>query len=326
MRGAFIAETLDSVLSGLPAGVEVVVVDGASPDGTAEVVERYAAAHPCLSYHRMERNGGVDADYDAAVVRASGEYCWLMTDDDLVLPGAVEAILGSIGERHGMLVVNAEVRDATLSRVLQGSRLPAGAADRVYGPGEWERFFLDVADYITFIGGVVIRRDEWLSRERERYFGTQFVHVGTIFQRPVLPTVKVLAGPCVAIRYGNAMWTSNGFKVWAFKWPSIVHSLESVSPEARRRVVAAEPWRSAKFLLTYRALGGYSAEEYRKYVRERTKGWRERLVPWGAARLPASLLNLLAELYYRRDPDRHAMNLLDLRSSRHAWRRAFRAG
>src|SRR4051794_24283838 len=92
-RGRFIGQTLDSIVSQLPSGVEVVIVDGASPDETATVVSKYAAHVDVIRYFREDTNSGVDADFDKAVSYAAGDHCWLLPDDDLLAPGAIERVL-----------------------------------------------------------------------------------------------------------------------------------------------------------------------------------------------------------------------------------------
>ena len=85
---AFIGETVQAIVSQLPAvGVELVVVDGASPDNTAEVMARFADRYPAIRYFR-ETGIGLDRDFDKAVGYARGDHCWLMSDDDLLVPGA----------------------------------------------------------------------------------------------------------------------------------------------------------------------------------------------------------------------------------------------
>ena len=87
-------------------------------------------------------------------------------------------------------------------------------ADRDFATQDAEQFFTQAAAYLTFIGGVVIRRSQWLARQREPYFGTLFIHVGVIFQLPPLQKVSVIAQPLISIRYGNALWTARGFEIW----------------------------------------------------------------------------------------------------------------
>ena len=119
-RGAFIAQTLDTILPQLRPETELIIVDGASPDNTAEVVERYARDWPQLRYYREVENSGVDADYDKAVGYATGRHVWLMTDDDLLKPNAVDRVLALIlAEDPDLLVVDAEVLDANCDQPLQ---------------------------------------------------------------------------------------------------------------------------------------------------------------------------------------------------------------
>ncbi len=120
--------------------------------------------------------------------------------------------------------------------------------DRVYPPSGFEMLFADTAGYLTFIGGVVIRRDLWLARERERYFGTEFVHCGVIFQAPLPGTALVISKPLISIRYGMAQWTARSFDIWMFKWPELVWSLPDISDNVKIRVTPRKPWRILKNL------------------------------------------------------------------------------
>ena len=66
-RAKFIGETLDSILSQMHLGVELVIVDGASPDNTPEVMAEYTSQYPALRYYRETENSGIDGDYDKAI-------------------------------------------------------------------------------------------------------------------------------------------------------------------------------------------------------------------------------------------------------------------
>src|SRR5689334_19512095 len=103
-RGKFIGETLDSILGQWQPGVEIVVVDGASPDDTPEVMAQYALRHPGIAYYRESENSGVDRDYDKAVGYARGDYCWLMPDDDLLRPGAIQSLLDHLDRDLDLVV------------------------------------------------------------------------------------------------------------------------------------------------------------------------------------------------------------------------------
>jgi glycosyltransferase involved in cell wall biosynthesis len=315
-RGQFIGETLDSILVQMEPGVEIVVVDGASPDDTPEVMARYAAAHPEIRYFRESVNSGVDADFDKAVGYAQGEFCWLMTDDDLLRPGAVAAVLSALGGEDDLVIVNAEVRSVDLSELFEKQRL-AFDADKVYRSADREAFFAETAAYLSFIGCVVIRRTCWMARVRAAYYGSLFIHVGVIFQNPPITNVRVIAEPQILIRYGNAMWTSRSFEVWMFKWPGLVWSFPDFSEEAKRKVCRREPWRSAKALFHNRALGAYSSAEFKKFWQGEV-GWLEKMVAYLLSVFPASLANLVMVTYFALPAQPARMALHDLLFSRNA--------
>jgi hypothetical protein len=173
---------------------------------------------------------GVDRDFDAAVQHARGDYRWLLCDDDVLKPGAVAKVLSETRGEHSLLVVNSDVWDARYSRLLEERRLKIGE-DRLYHPSGSEALFADTAGYLSFIGGVVIRRDLWMARERERYFGTEFIHVGVIFQAPLPGTALVISKAMISIRYGMAQWTARGFDIWMFQFPELVWSIPGISDD-----------------------------------------------------------------------------------------------
>lgn len=315
-RGAFIGETLDTIVPQLRDDTELVIVDGASKDDTAEVVGRYVHADARVRYVRLPKPSGVDEDYDLAVSYAKGEYCWLMTDDDLLKPGAVERVLAALDGTVELVIVNTEVRTVDFGGALRDA-LVAKSEDVEYASEDADHLLADTAHALSFIGCVVIRRDFWLSRDRAIYYGSLFIHVGVIFQSRT-PRSRVIAKPLITIRYGNAMWTPRGFEIWMFKWPSLVWSFEGVSASAKSRISAREPWRQLRKLWLYRSIGGYASAEYRRYLATRPMSASKRALARGIAGVPPRLANAVSSLYCGLFASHARMNIYDLSRSPYA--------
>lgn len=315
-RAKFIGETLDSVLSQMTPEVELIVVDGASPDNTQREVAPYVERFAQLRYIREATNSGLDRDYDKAVGYARGEYCWLMTDDDLLVPGAVQRVLSEVDASPDLVLVNAEVRNLDFSKLLD-ARIFRCESDQQYGPGDSERFLAETMQGLSFIGCVIIKREIWLSRLREPYFGSLFIHVGVIFQAPWTGVVKLVAAPQIVIRYGNAMWTARGFEIWMFKWPSLIWSFPNFSDRSKALVSPREPWRLLKNQVVYRAIGGYSLAEYRRCWDDQPRSVAKGAA-WLTAVVPASVVNLLACLHLLLLKRRPSSTVYDLARSIHS--------
>lgn len=315
-RADYIGQTLDNILEQCGKDVEVVVVDGASTDDTAAVVGKRAIGSSNLKYFPQTANSGIDGDFDKAVELASSKYCWLMSDDDLLVPGAVARVLAACREALDAVIVDAEVRTADLADVLVPRRL-GFRGERHYSKTESDRLFVDCARHLNFIGGLVVRRDMWLSRERKHYYGSEFIHVGVLFQAPLSGGAIAIGEPLVQIRYGVGNWTSRSFQVWMFKWPNLIWSFGWLTETARAAVCKRRPWRSPAALLLYRAKGWYSWQEFRQLVIPVAKPIWHSWLPGVIALLPGRLLNLALLLFagLRRQPQRGGV--YDLKRSRY---------
>ena len=295
-RIELLTETIESALTQLGEQVEIVVVDGASNDKTPSAMAELAAQDGRIRYFREEENGGIDRDYDKAVGYATGTYCWLMSDDDLFLPGAIARVLAASKDDPSLIVVDAQVRDVRQSGLLLENRLSLNA-DQVYGVDELEPLFVATARQLSFIGSVIVRRSLWLDRQRDPYFGSYFIHVGVIFQQPLPQGAVVLTSPCLSIRYGNASWTARSFEIWVFKWPRIVWSLPTISACAKRSVVMERPYESVRELILLRSKGAYSREEYHRWVAPGPSSKGKKFMCLVIAMVPGNLVNLLAICY-----------------------------
>jgi len=94
----------------------------------------------------------------------------------------------------------------------------------------------------------------------------------------------------IIIRFGNAMWTPRGFEIWMFKWPRLVWSFSDIPKTDREAVCAAEPWRSTKRIIFYRATGAYSMREFRVFLKTRLHGV-PKLAAYLIALFPGKLVN-----------------------------------
>ena len=117
-RAALLDQSLQAILAQITPdihqAVEVVVIDNASPDTTPDVVAQAQARFPHVALRSVRRpqNIGCDANFCDAPNQARGEWVYLLSDDDVLLPGAVARLLGLIAERPQVDAFALNVRES----------------------------------------------------------------------------------------------------------------------------------------------------------------------------------------------------------------------
>jgi abequosyltransferase len=302
-RAKFIEEALESVLAQVTPACEIVVTDNASSDGTEQLLRSYERRYERLRYVRHPSNKGLDYNFDSAVMAARGRYCWLLSDDDVLKPGAVKRVLDALEEAPSLVLANYEFRDFKLGKLLQPKAFGV-ASDCSYSGNEVDRVFIDLDDRLWFIGVVIVRRDVWLARERERYYGLLFIHIAVLFQQHLPGKIVVLAQPLVTYRMGNThSYTGELAELLLRKWPHLAEMMQ-LSGAVRRGVRSLEPWNQPRWLLVLRGWGVYSHREYRQWIRPRLASAPRRILPYLVSLLPGVLVNAGLTLYYSMRRDR----------------------
>jgi glycosyltransferase involved in cell wall biosynthesis len=149
--GHFLEDAVTSVLDDQDCvDVQVLIIDDASPDDSADVARKIAARDPRVEVVVHETNRGNIATYNEGLLEwADGDYCVLMSADDRLTPGALR-------RAKDLLDAHPEV-GFVYGRslwIMDGAPLPA-ARTRVRGwsvwPGQWwlERRFRDAENPIT---------------------------------------------------------------------------------------------------------------------------------------------------------------------------------
>ncbi len=166
-RARFIGDSLESIISQANDSIEIVIVDGASTDNTTEVVQSYQRKFKNLIYYRGEKNMGVDSDMKKAIELASGKYCWLFSDDDMLKPGAIKRMLGEIESGCEIYLCNVTVCSLDMQPIRERSWLSGEVKDRIFNLHDKKELieYCDKADSIgalfSFWSSIVLSRQAW---------------------------------------------------------------------------------------------------------------------------------------------------------------------
>jgi abequosyltransferase len=296
-REKYIVKTLDSIISQIKdKNIEIVIADGASTDNSELIISKYASLNNQVKYHRLKKKGGVDNDYNMAVQFATGKYCWLFTDDDFLEPFAIEKVIEKINLNYDLIVVNADVYDRNINKLIYSNRLKF-SKNKIYNSNELNLFFKDAVEHLSFIGCVIIKRDLWLKREKEKYYGTEFVHVGVIFQELFKNNIYIISRSLIKIRFDNAQWTSRSFHIWLFKWPNLLSSFKLISKENKLKYSTSPSFYRLKKILEHRASNTYNYKVFKDFFLKKNLSIFWIFILYLISIYPSKLLHLLINFY-----------------------------
>lgn len=94
----YLAECLESVKNQTFSDFEVIIVNDASTDSTAEIAQSFAAQDPRFNLLHLSHTMGPSASRNAGVEKASGEYLVFQDSDDCLYPQALEFMVKTLSD------------------------------------------------------------------------------------------------------------------------------------------------------------------------------------------------------------------------------------
>jgi hypothetical protein len=98
-----------SILTQSGVDVRVLILDDCSPDNTPEVAKQLMSEDSRVEYHRNETNLGHIRTYNLGIEWCKGDYCLLLSADDLLLPGALARAVDVLSAHPGASFCHGEV-------------------------------------------------------------------------------------------------------------------------------------------------------------------------------------------------------------------------
>lgn len=176
-RGPLLERTLGTILPQLREDFEVVVYDTGSTDGTRECMERLAAGNSQLRLFSLSERRSLDETLLLLLDEACGEYIWFFSSDDLMRPGAVDAVRRRIleaKERPALVYVNQRIVDERGQLLITSQAGPE--KDRDFPNGR--RIVPWLGLNLGFISASVIRRASALrASSSSEFVGTRSLNL-----------------------------------------------------------------------------------------------------------------------------------------------------
>ena len=192
--GPFIGKTLRSIFTQAGENIQIIVVDGGSTDDTVAIVSEVIIHFPNIKLIQRTRGHGIDLDILESVRHADGDYCWLFSSDDILLPGAITRALRVIDEGGwdvflmGMTLCDLKMRPLCAHPILACKESHVFDWSDVEQRSDYFARAQTSTAFFSFISDIVVHRDSWLSVQTQTEFiGSCWIIAAQLFamsQRP----------------------------------------------------------------------------------------------------------------------------------------------
>ena len=156
---------LDSIIAQWRDDIEVYVSDNASSDGTEEMMKEYCAKYP-IQYVRNSENLGADRNFLNCFRMGKGKYVHLLSDDDLLLPGAVERIIRYIEKEPDYINLNSYTYFTDVFDP-EDRKPPRIKLEKDLITLDKKEYMRHIGCYITYVSAIVSKNMGFLTRNHQ---------------------------------------------------------------------------------------------------------------------------------------------------------------
>jgi acetyltransferase-like isoleucine patch superfamily enzyme/glycosyltransferase involved in cell wall biosynthesis len=175
-RSKFLRSNLLSIYNQLDVtdnSIEIIVSNNCSTDDTAEVVKPYLS-NLNFFYHQQSENLGLVKNVLKVVNEyAKGDFCWIVGDDDFILPGALKNVLDILDANKDIDFIYAKIMQIDLAEYYKYNQpfhsgmISIDNTIKYKRIEKWEELL--TPDYsLIFMGelmGAIFRREIWKSHQ-----------------------------------------------------------------------------------------------------------------------------------------------------------------
>lgn len=199
-----IKNMLNILLPQIDERVELFVVDNASTDETPKIIEKYKLDYPFIGYFRNESNIGADGNFLKCMKMAKGKYIYLLSDDDILVEGALQRILGFLEKEAIMGLIYLGTANFYAEYTSPDKCRPPKDFPTQNICTEDKKLFMQYAKHFWgFVSSFIIRSEIFKKMENpEMYFGTywlqSYIHIfcasGSHTKLGIVGNLNVAAG------------------------------------------------------------------------------------------------------------------------------------
>jgi glycosyltransferase involved in cell wall biosynthesis len=209
------AKTINQTIEGIinqtpqncPNEIDILISDNCSTDDTASIVEKYKGCKNIdIKYIKNSENIGYDRNINQLFKHATGDYVWILADDDVPTDGAIDGILKSINQTSSdIIILNFDAYDRNLEKIQHSLELP----DQIHCTNPSD-FFKNAHGRYGQVSSLIIKKDKWNSIDISDAIGSNYIHIYVVYRIMKNGSADILGKPFIKVRLGSENFGTTG--------------------------------------------------------------------------------------------------------------------
>lgn len=256
--------------------VAVYIADDSDGSENKKWIEKAIKQHPQAIVNHVinKQNLGIDENIKNCIVSPETEYVWLLGEDDLLMPGAIDTVLRVLStDRPSFVFANYIYCNDDHTKI---SSNPVLTEYSGITREEFNTFAKKNIWAVGFIGSCIIKKDEWCNQDVGKFTGSYYSHVGGIIDSSFGKEMLIISDILVLNRSENIntfTWSSSTFPVY-FSFFNVLNksklsSDEELLEQAKLSSEKLFSINSIVWLAAKRADGVYNMRIYKEYYASR---------------------------------------------------------
>jgi abequosyltransferase len=264
------SELLDGQLNSLAPlvekyGIPIYISDNASIDSTEAIVKKWLLTYPHIIYSKNKTNIGMSRNISRVLMLPETEYVWLLSDDDRLVPAAIETVLENSESGADLIVVNTKFD--VQSNDLRVKELP----DSIYD--DKNKLIEDLGWHITLISCLIVKRGFVDPAVYQKYAGSLFPHTAALLEMAILKNSRIswIARPLVYPTKNISDFTTNRsfFDIFIKDWSTVISGLPQYKNESKNKCILSHGEKAGIFTVPgffqLRLSGALDFDVYKEY-------------------------------------------------------------
>mgnify|MGYP001221071507 FL=1 len=254
-KSSYLNSALNSIINDDQFGenVNLVISDNSLNEDIENLYYKSFYDNKNIHYFKFKEFKCLDSNVNRSVEVSSGKYVWIFGDDDIIVPGILEKLISFLKEEKPFFTVlnSKSFREET---IVEESRMPNNI-ESVYEEHDNDKFLSDMAGYLTYVGGICVRKDLWLENYDKSKIGSFFAHIQCLTSIKIGRKAHYFKYPSIQMRIGSQTWNAKSFLIWHKYYPELIWGLDNYSDSAKNKVICRNPINSLKAMMASRAYG-----------------------------------------------------------------------